>query len=46
MDPEEAFAQSFGRDIWWSQGDVGTTQVKSMLGTVDNAKIASIFSVF
>lgn len=42
----EAFRQSLGSDIWWAQGDVGQTQVKSMLGTSSSVRIASLSSIF
>lgn len=40
------FGQSLGKAIWWAQGDVNQTQVKSMLGRNQQVDIASLQSVY
>lgn len=42
----DAFMQSLGNDVWWSTGDVGSTQVKSMVGSNTQVQVASLHSIF
>lgn len=46
----EALERSLGHDIWWAQGDVGNTQVKTLLGNNRygdrSVGVASINSIF
>lgn len=43
---EEVLGESIGHDPWWTQGDVGNIQVKSMVGTQSTqVKVASMSSI-
>lgn len=47
--PSELLGDSIGHDPWWTQGDVGTIQVKSLVGSQERyqsfVKVASMSSI-
>lgn len=45
MDYTRALGESFGSKPWWAGGDVGSTQVKAMVGNVQQVQVASINSM-